>query len=140
MTITGTRKKQVAFTVKYTNRPRVFGQARHSINPTAAGLPESASAQRTARRTIDLPPKSSTQPPSCATTKQDDVFLDLIAERLDAVLTDSVVAGEIFKSRRGHKFELTGPTFTDPKYFGAGSGIALRHADTALKAGTECRH
>lgn len=136
MTITEARKKQVAFTVKYYQSPaRLLVKRGTRINPTAAGL----AGKRIGLQRGTTHDRFATEVFNAATivryNKQDDVFLDLIAERLDAVLTDSVVAGESFlKSRRGHKFELTGPTFTDPKYFGAGAGIALRHADTALKA------
>lgn len=67
-------------------------------------------------------------------TKQDDVFLDLVAGRIDATLVDSV-AGDVgfLKTPAGKGYAFTGPVYDDPAFFGAGAGIAVRQGDTALK-------
>ncbi|MBL8521993.1 MAG: transporter substrate-binding domain-containing protein, partial [Betaproteobacteria bacterium] len=136
MTITEARSKQVAFTVKYYQSPAQFLVKRGTrLEATPQGL----AGQRIGVQRGTTHDRFATEVFAAATivryNKQDDVFLDLIAGRLTAVLADSVVAGESFlKSKRGRQFELTGPTFTDPRYFGTGAGIALRHADAALKA------
>jgi arginine/ornithine transport system substrate-binding protein len=67
-------------------------------------------------------------------TKQDDVFLDLTAGRLDAVLVDQVNASHGFLPLPTAKdFAFFGPVYIDPKYFGYGAGIGLRKSDTALR-------
>jgi arginine/ornithine transport system substrate-binding protein len=66
--------------------------------------------------------------------KQADVFLDLASGRLDAMLCDSIAAELGFlKLPAGKGFAFVGPVVDDPVIFGAGSGIALRKADTALQ-------
>ena len=68
-------------------------------------------------------------------TGQDQVFLDLASGRIDASLEDEVAAQEGFlKQPAGKDFAFLGPEFHDPKYFGAGAGIALRKGDVELKA------
>lgn len=67
--------------------------------------------------------------------KQDEVFLDLVAGRLDATLADTVAADQGFlKTPAGKAFAFRGPVFDDPKFFGTGAGIAVRKGDTALVA------
>jgi len=64
-------------------------------------------------------------------TKQDEVFLDLAAGRIDATLVDSVAADVGFlKTPAGKGFGFVGPTYTDVKYFGIGAGVAIRKSDT----------
>jgi arginine/ornithine transport system substrate-binding protein len=66
-------------------------------------------------------------------TKQDEVFLDLNAGRIDGTLMDSVAADEGFlKTPAGKGFGFVGPAFTDPKYFGNGAGVVLRKTDAEL--------
>ena len=66
--------------------------------------------------------------------KQDDVFLDLTAGRLDGALVDWMAASEGFlKTPAGKDFTFQGPVFIDFKYFGVGAGIAIRKGDTALR-------
>jgi arginine/ornithine transport system substrate-binding protein len=135
MSITEERKKSVAFTDKYYQSPaRLLVRKGARIDPTPAGL---------AGRRIGVPRGTTLDRFATATfsratvvryNAQDEVFLDVIAGRLSAALVDSVVAGEGFlKSAKGRHFELVGAPFTDPVFFGAGAGIALRHADRALK-------
>jgi arginine/ornithine transport system substrate-binding protein len=136
MSITEERKKQVAFTVKYYQSPaRLLIKRGTQLDPTPQGL----AGKRIGVQRGTTHDRFATDTFKAATivryNKQDDVFLDLIAGRLDAALGDSVVAGEGFlKSKRGRQFELAGPPFTNPKYFGAGAGIALRRSDASLKS------
>jgi len=66
--------------------------------------------------------------------RQDDVFLDLAAGRLDLVLCDSVAADLGFLKRQAGKgFGFVGAAVEHP-IFGQGAGIAVRKADTALQA------
>jgi arginine/ornithine transport system substrate-binding protein len=67
-------------------------------------------------------------------TKQDEVFLDLAAGRLDTAFLDSIAAAVGFlKTAPGANYEFTGPVFDDPKYFGTGAGVAIRKSDNALR-------
>lgn len=67
-------------------------------------------------------------------TKQDDVFLDLVAGRIDATLVDSVAGDAGFlKTPAGKGYAFTGPVYDDPAFFGKGAGIAVRQGDTVLK-------
>ncbi len=65
--------------------------------------------------------------------KQDEVFLDLVAGRVDVALADVIAIDQGFLKRpAGKGFELRGPSYSDPKWFGLGPGIAVRKADAAL--------
>lgn len=65
--------------------------------------------------------------------KQDEVFLDLVAGRVDAALADVIAIDQGFLKRpTGRGFELRGPSYNDPQWFGLGPGIAVRKADAAL--------
>jgi arginine/ornithine transport system substrate-binding protein len=65
--------------------------------------------------------------------KQDEIYLDLAAGRLDATLVDAVAADAGFlKKPQGKGFGFAGPAYIDPAYFGMGAGIAVRKSDTEL--------
>jgi arginine/ornithine transport system substrate-binding protein len=65
--------------------------------------------------------------------KQDEVFLDLVAGRIDAALADGINIDQGFlKTPAGKGFALRGPAYVDPAYFGIGPGIAVRKGDKAL--------
>jgi arginine/ornithine transport system substrate-binding protein len=136
MAITEERKKQVNFTNKYYNTPaRLIGRATlpHDISPAALkgkkiGVQRSTIHDRYATATY----KDSE---IVRYAKQDDVFLDLSSGRLDAALCDSVAADLGFlKKPAGKGFGFIGQPIDDPVFFGTGSGIAVRKADTDLQA------
>lgn len=134
MAITPERQKQVNFTNKYYNTPPVFiGKgAPRDISP-AAMKGKKIGVQRT------------TSHDRYATTyykdseivryaKQDEVFLDLVAGRIDAVLCDGVAGSFGFlKKPEGKGFTTIGQPVDDPAIFGTGSGIAVRKADAELQ-------
>jgi len=65
---------------------------------------------------------------------QDEVNLDLVAGRLDAVMADVVAMGLNFlNTPDGKDFEFTGPSFSGAKWFGYGAGIAVRKEDPELR-------
>lgn len=67
--------------------------------------------------------------------KQDEVFLELLAGRIDAALADEIAIDQGFLKRpAGQGFEMRGPRYDDPAFFGLGPGIAVRMADAALAA------
>ncbi|KLV09270.1 nickel transporter [Photobacterium aquae] len=64
----------------------------------------------------------------------DEAFLDLKAERIAMVLGDAATLEDGLLNRPwGRDFAFTGPTLTDPKWFGEGFGIAVRKQDSELK-------
>lgn len=61
---------------------------------------------------------------------QNEVFLDLVAGRLDASLAGSIVIDEgLLKSPNGEVYHMLDQNFTDEHYFGTGAGIAVRKND-----------
>ena len=133
MAITPERQKQVNFTNKYYNTPPAFlgkGTPR-DISPAALkgkkiGVQRTTSHDRYATHYY----KDSE---IVRYAKQDEVFLDLAAGRIDVALCDQVAGSEGFlKKPAGKGFAVLGNPVDDPAIFGTGSGIALRKADTAL--------
>jgi len=65
---------------------------------------------------------------------QDEVYLDMASGRLDTGVADSVAVDEGFiQTDAGKDFELIGPGFNDPKWFGDGAGIAVRKGEDKLR-------
>ena len=66
--------------------------------------------------------------------KQDEVYLDLAAGRIDATLVDAV-AGDVgfLKTPAGKGYAFTGPAYDDPAFFGKGVGVALRQGESGLR-------
>jgi len=135
MSITEERKRSVEFSDKYYQTPgRFVAKVGSTLEVTAAGL--SGKRIGVQRTTIHDRFATATFPKSeiVRYTKQDDVFLDLIAGRLDGVVVDSVAAAQGFlKTPGGKGYAFSGPAFDDPKFFGVGAGIAVRKADTDLR-------
>ncbi|HWH73056.1 MAG TPA: ABC transporter substrate-binding protein [Methylibium sp.] len=136
MAITEERKRQVAFSDKYYNTPARFVVRQGSgiavgvegLKGRKIGVQRSTIHDRYASETFK-------GAQIVRYTRQDEVYLDLAAGRIDATLQDVVAADVGFlKTPQGKGFGFAGPTFGDPKYFGDGSGIAMRKADTALQA------
>lgn len=63
---------------------------------------------------------------------QEEAYLDLNAGRVDLVFADAFVLLEFIGSDEGKAYEFVGGSYTDPKYFGDGIGIAVRKGDTEL--------
>ena len=136
MSITEERKKSVNFTDKYYSTPaRLVARSDAKLTPTAAGMKGRKIGVQ--RSTIHDRFATDTFKDSeiVRYAKQDEVFLDLAAGRVDAALLDSIAADEGFLKRpAGKGFGFFGPAYNDPVYFGVGAGIAVRKADTDLQA------
>jgi arginine/ornithine transport system substrate-binding protein len=136
MSITPERKKNVDFTVKYYQTPaRMIARADAQLDVSPAGLKgRKIGVQRT---TIHDRFATATfkQSEIVRYAKQDEVFLDMKAGRIDATLVD-VVAGDdgFLKTPSGKGFAFHGPNYTDPAFFGDGAGIAVRKGDDKLRA------
>jgi arginine/ornithine transport system substrate-binding protein len=134
MAITEERKKSVAFTNKYYNTPAwlVARAGTPADQSAAAWKGKKIGVQRTTThdRYVTEHFKDSE---IVRYAKQDEVFLDLAAGRIDAAMCDSVAADLGFlKKPAGKGFARVGAPIDDPAIFGIGSGIALRKTDTAL--------
>lgn len=135
MAITDERKKVVNFTHKYANTPaRFVGKASLPADISPAALKgKKIGVQRSTihDRYVSAIYKDSE---IVRYGKQDDVFLDLAAGRIDATLCDSV-AGDMgfLKKPAGKGFAFIGTPVDDPSFFGIGAGIAVRKADADLQ-------
>ncbi len=135
MSITDERKKAVDFSDKYyQTAARMVVKVGSTLDISVAGLKgKKIGVQRSTihdRYATDTFKESQT----VRYTKQDDVFLDMSAGRVDAALVDWVAAQRGFlKTPQGKNFQFAGPTYDEPKYFGVGAGVAVRKTDNALR-------
>ncbi len=135
LSITPERLKSVDFSDKYYKTPaRFVAKAGSTLDVSAAGL----KGKRVGVQRATIHDRYATEQFAGAEVvryaKQDEVFLDLAAGRLDGTLVDSVAADEGFlKTPAGKGFGFVGPVFTDETYFGVGAGIAMRKGDTAMR-------
>lgn len=136
MAITEERRRSVAFSDKYYATPaRLVARKGTPLLATPAGLKGKRIGVQ--RSTIHDRFVTDTFKDSeiVRYTSQDQVFLDLAAGRIDASMEDQVAADVGFLKRpQGQAFAFVGPAFTDPKYFGIGSGVAMRKGDMPLQA------
>jgi len=137
MSITEERKKKVSFTDKYYQTPAKFVRmkgsgieiSRDGLNGKAVGVQRATIHENFLRDNygdiIDIK----------AYATQDEANLDFTAGRVDLLLADSVALMDGFLSTpAGKSAEFVGPSFTDPKWFGDGSGIAVRKQDDELRS------
>jgi arginine/ornithine transport system substrate-binding protein len=134
MSITEERQRSVLFTDKYSNTPAwlVAKTGTPADQSAAAWKGKKIGVQRTT--THDRYATQHFKDSEIVRyAKQDEVFLDLAAGRIDAVLCDSVAADLGFmKTPAGKGFSRVGAPIDDPKIFGIGAGIAVRKTDAAL--------
>lgn len=135
MSITEERQKVVDFTDKYYRTPaRFVAKKGATLNVSPAGLKGKRIGVQRSTTHDRFATDTFKDSEIVRYAKQDDVYLDLSAGRLDGALLDWIAASEGFlKSPAGKDFAFQGPIFIDFKYFGVGAGIALRKGDTALK-------
>ena len=136
MAITEERLKVVSFTNKYYNTPsRLVAKAGAKLQATAAGLQGKRIGVQRSTIQDRFATATFTQSKIVRYAKADKVYLDLSAGRVDVVLSDTIAVDAGFLQKpQGKPFAFFGPDFDDPKFFGHGSGIALRKADTTLQA------
>lgn len=135
MSITEDRKKVVDFTTKYYNTPAKFAakDGMFSEDSPAALAGKRIGVQR---GTIHDDYLSSVYKDSEIVRygTQDEVYLDLTADRLDAILADSLAIDEGFlKTDAGKGYSFFGVDHNDPQYFGDGAGIAIRKGEDDLR-------
>ncbi|MDH3670757.1 MAG: ABC transporter substrate-binding protein [Gammaproteobacteria bacterium] len=135
MSITEERKKKVAFSDKYYNTPAKFARKKDSgIEISKAGLKgKTVGVQRATTHDNFISAEFGDSVAIKRYATQDEAYLDAVAGRLDLLLADSVAMTDGFiATDKGKDWELAGPGYTDPKYFGDGVGIAIRKRDTDL--------
>jgi arginine/ornithine transport system substrate-binding protein len=136
MSITDERRKAVDFTVRYYNTPNRFVARKGAgLAATAAGL----KGKRIGVQRATIHDRYLTEiykgSQIVRYAKQDEAFLDLASGRIEATLVDQMAASHGFlRTGAGKDFEFVGPPLEDPKYFGYGSGIAVRKSDADLRA------
>lgn len=136
MSITPERQKVVAFTERYYQTPaRLVAKSGSKLELTPEGL----KGRKIGVQRSTIHDRFATATFKGAEivryTKQDEVFLDLAAGRIDATLQDSVAADVGFlKTPQGKGYGYIGPFYDDEKFFGVGAGIALRKGDTELQS------
>ncbi|WP_417430473.1 ABC transporter substrate-binding protein [Kiloniella sp.] len=135
MSITEERKKKVDFSEKYYNSPARFLRKKGSgIEITAEGMKgKTVGVQRgTIHDTFITAEFPDTEIKRYGT--QDEAYLDIAAGRVDMLIADSIAMDDGFvKTDAGKDYELFGPSYSEPKYFGDGAGIAVRKSDTELR-------
>lgn len=132
--ITDERRKVIAFSDKYYNVPSRFVVPEGSnYEISAEGL---AGAVVGTQRATSFERYMTAEMPEVDVRlygTMDEAYLDLTSGRLDAVLGDVVALQDGFLSKPdGAGFELRGPEFTKPEYFGYGAGVAVRQDDQAI--------
>lgn len=135
MSITEERKRSVLFSDKYANTPAwLVAKAGTPADQSAAawkgkkiGVQRTTTHDRYATETYK-------QSQIVRYAKQDELYLDLAAGRIDAILCDSIAVDLGFlKTPSGKGFAQVGAPIDDPKIFGIGAGIAVRKTDAALQ-------
>src|SRR5471032_3212930 len=131
MSITEERKRSVAFSDKYYATPsRLIAKKGTTLQATAAGMKGKRIGVQRSTTHDRFATDTFKDSEIVRYTGQDQVFLDLASGRIDASLEDQVSADVGFlKLPAGKDFAFVGPVFTDPKYFGNGSGVAMRKGD-----------
>ena len=134
VSITDERKKAVLFSQAYYITPaRFIGKLSAHLDVSEAGLKGKTIGVQRATIHEAFAVATFKQSEIKHYTKQDDVYLDLSAGRIDGTLMDSVAADDGFlKTPAGKGYGFIGPAFTDKKFFGDGVGVAMRKSDAAL--------
>ena len=135
MSITAERQKIVDFTKKYYQTPAKFAAEDGMF---ADDAPATLAGKRIGvqRGTTHDDFATSTYPDSEIVRygTQDEVYLDLTAGRLDAILADSTAVEDGFlKTDAGAGYSFFGQDHTDPAFFGEGAGIAVRKGEEDLR-------
>lgn len=135
MSITEARKGQVAFSDKYEGGYQVlYGKK----NTTLSGAPAAMKGKRVGalRGSVqEAYMKAVFAPAGAQVASYEDIekaLMDLNIGRLDAIFIEVANANAFAKRATTQKLAIFGPRFDDARYFGAGSGVALRKGEPAL--------
>ena len=134
MSITDERKRQIDFSEKYYKTPaRVVALADSGLEGTAEGLAgKRLGVQRGATHQC-YAEKTFPDAEIVLYGTQEEVFRDLALGRIDAQLSDSLIAQESFLStEEGADYTFLDGDHTDVECYGEGVGIAVRKGDEEL--------
>lgn len=136
MSITEDRLKQIDFTDKYYNTPS-YVVTRKNLNYTGPASLKGKKIGVLKASTHEKYALGELKPAGVdilAYAGQDQVYLDLIAGRIDGTVANFVEVTDGFLTKpEGKDFKLAGPELYDAKYFGIGVGIGLRKGDPTLR-------
>ena len=135
MSITEERKKKVAFSNKYYNTPAKFVCAKGAMDEFSRDniKGKKIGVQRATIHDRYLTDNYGKDVDIKRYATQDEAYLDLVAGRVDMLLADSVAISDGFlKKPEGQDYQFIGPDLNDPKWFGEGTGIAIRKEDQDL--------
>jgi len=136
MSITAERMEKVDFSDMYYSTPaKFFAKKGAGITISKAGLKgKSIGVQRATIHENFARDNFGDVADIKSYATQDEVYLDMASGRIDTGVADSVAVDEGFiQTDAGKGFELIGPSFNDPKWFGDGAGIAVRKGDDELR-------
>ncbi len=130
---TAEREKQVSFTQSY-YEPSASFVAASTQKETLAELPgKIVGVQQGTTFEKYLTEKYRDQIKIKTYASIQEAFLDLVAKRVDLVLTDTPIAiAWLQENARNKQFHFVGQPIVDPVYFGTGYGIAVRKQDPEL--------
>ncbi|MDJ0876298.1 MAG: ABC transporter substrate-binding protein [Desulfobacterales bacterium] len=135
MSITEERKKKVAFSNKYYNTPAKFVCAKGAMDEFSRDniKGKKIGVQRATIHDRYLTDNYGKDVEIKRYATQDEAYLDLVAGRVDMLLADSVAISDGFlKKPEGKDYQFIGPDLNDPRWFGEGTGIAIRKEDKDL--------
>lgn len=139
MSITEERKKAVDFTEKYwTNKLRFIGKKGMELDISAEGLKGKTVAAQRATISGDWLEKNRPGAEIKLYDTQENVYLDLAAGRIDAVLADALVNYDWLNSDAGKDFEFKGAAVFDGDLIAIavrkGQGDLVARLNAAIKA------
>ncbi len=135
MSITPERQKKISFSGKYYNTPaKLAAKAGMFKEDTAAALAGKVIGVQSATIHADYAKATFKDSEIREYGTQEEVYLDLTAGRLDAIMADSIAILDGFlKTDAGKGFAFFGQNHTDPKFFGVGAGVGVRKGDDDLR-------
>ena len=137
MSITEERQQIIDFSAKYYNTPgRFVAKEGAGLTDTAEGLAGKVVGLQRGTTYHDFMDGEMSRVELKLYGTQDEVYLDLVAGRIDAAFADSVAVNDGFlKTDSGKGFAFFGGDYTQEKYFGVGAGIGVRKGEDALRDG-----
>ena len=135
MSITEERKKRIDFSAKYYQTPaRVVAANSSAIDGTAKGLAGKRLGVQRGTTHQCYAEKAFPDAELVLYATQEEVFQDLLLGRINAQISDSLVANDSFlKTDDGAKYSFKGSDHLDLECYGEGVGIAVRKEDTDLR-------
>jgi lysine-arginine-ornithine-binding protein len=137
MSITEERKQRVDFSDKYYNSPgRFIAREDAGLTDSPEGLAGKIVGLQRGTIFQDFMEGEMPNVELKLYGTQDEVYLDLVAGRIDAAFADSIAMSDGFlKTDQGKGFGFFGRDYNEEKYFGVGAGIAVRKGEEALRDG-----